>query len=721
VFFQLFADTHFNRSTILLLCAAPLTFICCLLSLCPQVHICQSHLLPGLLAEHGLGPQLVAFPRATLEYVITGHTREAGVRGLRRALAAVCRHVALNVVLEHEAAAAAAGAATGLEHLAEAAHGGGAADPVHVSGQGVWVEVNPSAAAAALQQAQQAQSVGSSMGRYGSGDLRLGDESAAAAWREVLSGQQQQQQQARQGHTGSPDSCSSLLCFPDDLPCAVLPPSRAATAATQCSSYAAPRQQQQQWMPASPGQQAAYSSSPGVSVTTWAKAGQAAVRATAHSQAPLQRNATSAPLSVAPLPGAGSSSSAGADVRRSKAAAGLSSLSAALMRGLEQQQPQEQSAQQATAVGSSSSSLPLPVPAAQRQQQALLPISSSRRGPAPAAASDIRYDGVASRGPPYPPDLLAQAQSRVVVDVGLVQAVLGPPQYQGADDVAAAVSGPGVAAGLVWTAVGGGVQFVECVRVGEGRQGQPGQLTLTGQVGDVLEESARIALSWIRAHAWELGLAGEPAGQARTAPQEQQDRSLQCGNFVLQRDGQLPFPMPATVGGRYGNGHEQPDATDAAALDNAAAAAAVSDHAFAASVGPGLGAAVSLRSLVSSITSNTAASMGHTSSRANREYSSTHSSVSPALQWDIHVHLPAGAVPKDGPSAGITLAVALLSLLSGRPVRSDTAMTGELTLRGLVLPVSGAAWTAGVLHASCSAAAWHMLLNVDGSCTAGCC
>ena len=58
-------------------------------------------------------------------------------------------------------------------------------------------------------------------------------------------------------------------------------------------------------------------------------------------------------------------------------------------------------------------------------------------------------------------------------------------------------------------------------------------------------------------------------------------------------------------------------------------------------------------------------------------------------QWDIHVHLPAGAVQKDGPSAGITLAAALASLFAERCARADTAMTGELTLRGLVLPVGG--------------------------------
>jgi ATP-dependent Lon protease len=124
---------------------------------------------------------------------------------------------------------------------------------------------------------------------------------------------------------------------------------------------------------------------------------------------------------------------------------------------------------------------------------------------------------------------------------------------------------PGVATGLAWTPVGGDVLFVEASRMPGGSQ-----LTITGQLGDVMKESARIALSWLRAN-----------------------------------------------GSRYG-------------VD------------------------------------------------ANFYRDS-----------EIHLHVPAGAIPKDGPSAGVTMVTALASALSGRPVRSDLAMTGEITLSGRVLPVGG--------------------------------
>jgi ATP-dependent Lon protease len=126
---------------------------------------------------------------------------------------------------------------------------------------------------------------------------------------------------------------------------------------------------------------------------------------------------------------------------------------------------------------------------------------------------------------------------------------------------------PGVATGLAWTPVGGEVLFVEATAM----QGE-GKLTITGQLGEVMRESAQAALSWVRGHAKQL------------AP-------------------------------------ELPD-----------------------------------------------------------DWFSTH---------DIHVHVPAGAVPKDGPSAGVAMAVALASLVSGRPVSADVAMTGEITLTGQVLPIGG--------------------------------
>lgn len=157
------------------------------------------------------------------------------------------------------------------------------------------------------------------------------------------------------------------------------------------------------------------------------------------------------------------------------------------------------------------------------------------------------------------------------VDASLLDEILKRPVHDG-PDASERVASPGAAAGLVWTPVGGSVLYCECLAVGRGAPGRPGALTLTGQLGEVLEESARIALSWVRAH------------------------------------------PPCTAGP---------------------------------------------------------------------------ADESPAARWDVHVHLPSGAVPKDGPSAGVTLATALLSLFSGVKVRSDVAMTGELTLRGLVMPVGG--------------------------------
>jgi ATP-dependent Lon protease len=140
---------------------------------------------------------------------------------------------------------------------------------------------------------------------------------------------------------------------------------------------------------------------------------------------------------------------------------------------------------------------------------------------------------------------------------------LGPPKFF--SEVAMRTAIPGVATGLAWTSSGGDIIFVEATKM----RGSKG-LTLTGQLGDVMKESAQAALSFVRSQAEALGI--EP-------------------NFYAQSD--------------------------------------------------------------------------------------------------IHIHVPAGAIPKDGPSAGVTIFCALVSLLTRRPVKPDVAMTGEITLRGLVLPVGG--------------------------------
>jgi ATP-dependent Lon protease len=152
----------------------------------------------------------------------------------------------------------------------------------------------------------------------------------------------------------------------------------------------------------------------------------------------------------------------------------------------------------------------------------------------------------------------------VTVTPDVVTSLLGVPRFE-SEELAERTRVPGVATGLAWTPAGGDVLFVEASRM-------PGAhtLTLTGQLGDVMKESAQAALSWVRSHAGELGLA--------------------------------------------------PDFWD---------------------------------------------------------------------RTDIHVHVPAGAIPKDGPSAGVTMATALVSLLANRPIRSGLAMTGEISLSGRVLPVGG--------------------------------
>jgi ATP-dependent Lon protease len=158
-----------------------------------------------------------------------------------------------------------------------------------------------------------------------------------------------------------------------------------------------------------------------------------------------------------------------------------------------------------------------------------------------------------------------------------VEKLLGARRYF--TDVAAEEDRVGVVTGLAWTESGGDIIFVEAARM-------PGkkELSLTGSLGDVMQESARAALSFVRSHAADFGISGQ-------------------------------------------------------VFENS----------------------------------------------------------------DIHIHVPSGAIPKDGPSAGVTIATALISLLTGRPARRDVAMTGELTLSGRILPIGGikekvlAARRAGVL------------------------
>jgi ATP-dependent Lon protease len=155
-------------------------------------------------------------------------------------------------------------------------------------------------------------------------------------------------------------------------------------------------------------------------------------------------------------------------------------------------------------------------------------------------------------------------ETPVEITPDVVVEMMGAPKFLD-EEMEERTKDPGVAIGLAWTPAGGEVLFIEASRMAGG-----GSLTLTGQLGDVMKESARAALSWLRTHAKEYSI--------------------------------------------------DPDF-----FKNA----------------------------------------------------------------EMHVHVPSGAIPKDGPSAGVTMATAMASVLTGRPVRGDVAMTGEITLSGRVLPIGG--------------------------------
>jgi ATP-dependent Lon protease len=148
-------------------------------------------------------------------------------------------------------------------------------------------------------------------------------------------------------------------------------------------------------------------------------------------------------------------------------------------------------------------------------------------------------------------------QTPIVIGAGELHAILGAKKFE--NEIALRTSTPGVATGLAWTPVGGDILFIEASKTPG-----TGKLILTGQLGDVMKESAQAALTVAK--------------------------------------------------GMLNDSFEK---------------------------------------------------------------------------WDIHVHVPAGATPKDGPSAGVAMTLALVSLFANKPIRSDVAMTGEISLRGLVLPIGG--------------------------------
>ena len=256
----------------------------------------------------------------------------------------------------------------------------------------------------------------------------------------------------------------------------------------------------------------------------------------------------------------------------------------------------------------------------------------------------------------------------------------------------------GSAAGLVWTAVGGQVMYVECCCTSTGQSNRPGKLVLTGQAGEVLQESAHLALSWIRSHTQQLAMAAAAAAPsqpdqahftAQTAGHLADDNAvIHDGSTALQAySSEIPQTGEAALiseevltGQQRAAAAEHGDQPTAEHSNHATTAQLHDQTAAAQSV---TAEPVKVCAMVPSSTSH-ASSTSQTSCGARSADSQeaddrlSHSSLgssawqtdvaTAAAQWDVHVHLPAGAVAKDGPSAGITLATAMVSLFLGRSV-----------------------------------------------------